>query len=392
MQEKLFTGFENANRYRSYPFSEMSLPVDQDGVTLPSDVFIDAILYPVNSVGRIRMSLFDCSSGRIEFSDDNGAIAIGVPKIGDKTVWLYDTLNGVDPICSDRPIKGRPVGTVACGPGFDRELSTGRIHSYSGAFLSPSAVCPIAYSGVKSIRVVGNITTALECLESSNPSDILLEDRNVGIVGEGNLVCRMSGNSNKMYMWFDVLQPYSKHSDVTVYEETKTGKKSNKKPKVAIKSLSVAVLGKSLFNVDCIGDDDVLVTMETLDREDICYQANREAISSKAKIDICPDVEYDKEGMACNPDEGGEGDPTYKDKSCVFEGVSDVGLLSPDFANYKNPVWIGGDSDSSSHTNYPKITYDMSIESATSEIQKLHKNPVSGGNTLEIAIPGAGGM
>lgn len=388
MENNLFTGFENENRYRLYPFSESSSLEDDSGSVLANDVIIDAMLYPVNPNGTIRMTAFDCKEGLIVFSDDSGEIASGRVYKGSKFVTLYDSPNGTNYTCDTDDVPGNPVGKVVFGPGFDRELATGRVHYYGNAVLAPSAMCPVAFSGVKSVSVVGNIVTRLPCLDGMSPSEVHLEDRVIGILGEGRLVSRMGVVGDRKYMWFDVLQSYSDRSGTEVYERKK--KPSSKKPYTAVRTLVVAVEGPSLFDIEYMGDDDVLVTMETLDREDICYQANLDAIAAKAKIDVCPDTDYDKDGMSCNPEPGSPGDPSDKSKSYVILNAYDAGLLTPDFANYKNPVWIGESSERTSHQDYPRITAGMTSDEATAEIQKLHGNPVSGGGSLEIAIPGAG--
>lgn len=387
MADRLFTEFENENRYRSYPFSESASLEDTDGFVLSQDVVVDAILYPVNPSGLVRLTRLDFLDGVIEFSDDSGVVASGrIPSSG-RSAWVYDVAGFEDHTCGGIPAVGKPVGRVVFGPGLERETRTGRAHLYDGAVMAPSSVCPIAYSGVRSITVEGGVAAVLPCLSNMSPSSVRLEDRMVGLVGEGRLVSRTATLGGKTYLWFDVLQDYSDTTGVEVYDET-IYKAQDRKDTIAVKTLVVAAEAKSLFDISSIGGNDILVTMGALDREDVCYQANREAVSSKARIDVCPDVGGGD--MPCNPEEGEV--PPKREERIVVSGAADVGLLTPDLANYKNPVWIGSGGGAHSHPQYPRITDDMSEAAAVSEIQKLHGNPVVSGGGLEIAIPGAGGI
>ena len=387
MAELFFKGYENENRYRNYPFSETSSMEDGNGIVLPSDVFIDAIVYAVNVKGVVRMSRLDFAERVVEISDDSGMIGIGKLELGKGRVQLYDSLQGSDYFgCQRTTGYGYAVGVIVCGPGFDRELSTGVVHEYGekSAVFAPSAVCPIAYSGVTSIDVRGEIETRLICLKKHTPESVFLKNKVLGLFGDGRLVARTVVEDKKTYLWFDVLQNYSstKGLDIYVDKDDQTYKKDKK---VGLSKLVIAVPCESPFRVSDIGNADYLVTLGTADREDVCYQANKGAVAAKAKIDTCPPEE--EPALDCSP-EGGSDLPGSVCVEHVASGVNDVGLLTPDLANYKNPVWIGVSGDSTSHTDYPKITNNMSQDAAIEEVQKLHKIPVKSGGSLEVAIPG----
>ena len=389
MAELFFQEYENENRYRSYPFSETSSMEDGNGIVLPSDVFIDAIIYAVNPKGMVRMSKLDFSERVVEISDDGGVIGIGKLELGKGRVQLYDSLQGSDYFgCQRKTGYGYAVGVIVCGPGFDRELSTGVVHEYDekAALFAPSAMCPIAYSGVTSIDVQGEIEARLLCLKKHDPESVFLKNKVIGLLGDGRIVSRTAVEGKKTYLWFDVLQNYSSTSGLILYPDDDDQTYKNGK-KVALSKLVIAVPFESPFRVSDIGNADYLVTLGTADREDVCYQANKGALAAKEKIDVCPPE--DNPVLDCSPG-GGSVVPDHGSVGVehVASGVSDVGLLTPDLANYKNPVWIGVSGDSTSHTDYPKITSNMSQESAIEEIQKLHKIPVKSGGSLEIAIPG----
>ena len=49
----IFAEFENENALRSYPFAGGCVPKGEERSEIPSDVFVDAAIYPVNPSGVV---------------------------------------------------------------------------------------------------------------------------------------------------------------------------------------------------------------------------------------------------------------------------------------------------------------------------------------------------
>lgn len=331
------TEFENRNSYRWYPFSSFAQPIDSNKVEFPSDVFVDAIFYPVNADGGVELDEVDFSEGRVSVKCSDLS-ASGVFSDGKFELYLDD---------------GRHFGTIVSGAGFARERASGRKMSFSGVSFAPCCVVPVSMDCVTSVSVYG--------------TDVKADGKSLFLGGSGRLKSSVSHDvvdgATVSTFRFDVMLK----KDIVQVEQ--------KRPK--LKTLVVVEHGKTVFDVTEIDKTSVLITAGKLTREDVCYQAHLEDPVSKV-VDTCPA----EDEIECNPDSL----PSKSSKHNV-SGCS-VSIVAYDLVNYRNPVKIstvGGEFE----TNLPEMRGEMSYSDASDEVQKLVGSPIGTGNGVKIEIPGA---
>jgi hypothetical protein len=333
------TEFENRNSNRSYPFDGRSAVLDSSGAELATDVFVDAIVYPVSSYGA-RLSEADFSSGRITVVSGDEEFS---GTVSDGKVELFSS-------------SGRHFGTIICGPGIDRELESGRKRAFPDATLSSACVVPIMMDCVTRLYTRNGV--------SSDHGHVML-------VGKGRLsttiVTDVVDGEPVDTIRFDVARARDRSEEQS----------SDKLPRLV--DLMVAVRGKSLFSVSELDSGSVLVTMAgLLDREDVCYHAHLEDPASIV-YDTCPE----QPEMECAPCDIG-----YKSEVCQIHGCS-VSLQAFDLVNYRNPVKISTVGGTFS-MNSPKLYGKDSQSEIEAEVNKLGMSQLGVGNGIRIEIPGVG--
>ena len=326
----------NLNSYRNYPFSETAVLRDTNGVSIPSDVFTDAVLHPVvDDALPMRLSLVDHAAGSVEISYGAHSMS-GYEDQDTGAVELFDEL-------------GRHAGSLVCGPGWGREKASMRRMEFEEAWFSSLVCCPVVHTGVVSISDENRTWRTTR-------RDIVFE-------GDGFITPVLTETEIGPELRFDAQ-----------YTPPPSGKR-------LVNQVVVAVIGDTLFSAAALGGGNVELAMPPLDREDICWQAHKEdAVATVA--DAC----------------AGDGEeecevPEIQSKFEEFEvcpsDSGDVSLFSDDAINYKNPIKVESVQGSSSNPR-SNIVSGMSFEEIVSEGSKSLGAQIMSGNGIRISIPGVG--
>ena len=341
-------GRENENRYRSYPFSESSVPVDDTGVPLGSDVFVDAFVCLSGVSGSVMLTRLDFQDGVVELSDGSGVIAVGEAEPASGEILLYQG--------------ARYAGCLSCGDGYEREMLSGRSMSFGKtAVLCPSCVVSIPAAKVMSVSV------PLVSVSADAPT---VELR--GTAG-GRLVARASkGRDGVFDMWFDVLP----RTDESV-DDTDTG----------IRKIIAASEAGSLFTVD-EGDlpgSSAYVSIPTMTREDVCARAHLSDDIMQVS-DTCFEEDATgggTSGNGCNPEELPDTGPSEVEMSgCA------VDFMAYDLPDYPNPLKFSVVFGMKSFSGLGNVGVGASVEDVVEAASKASTSSAAHGNGIEISIPG----
>ncbi|MFC1453604.1 hypothetical protein ACFLQL_00300 [Verrucomicrobiota bacterium] len=105
----LFTEYSNQNSQRSYPFNDNATLLTAETISLPLDLFIDAMLYPFNVSEPVYLAEINQVTDRIIIkgvtSDDIYGIGI-IDNWSTNTIIVYDSEDYM-----------RQIGTLCIGPG-----------------------------------------------------------------------------------------------------------------------------------------------------------------------------------------------------------------------------------------------------------------------------------
>ena len=336
----IFLEFENENSLRSYPFASGCNSLKYDSTRgIPSNVFVDAALYPINSYGGIYLSSVS-QDGVFNISDSTGVIMSG--RAAGNLVEMFDA--------SDF---SRHTGTlVAYSEGVLEEFAgrgVERVYTAEETLFSSSCVFPVTVDGVTSIEVgnTGSITGSVEFTNSTS-ADVR--------VSSGTL------ENGKSTIRFDVLPRLVAQNDTS------------------IKRIICVVDGKTPFRIS--RDDGmyntIMLQLDGIDKEAVCSAAHRE--NSFEMVDTCSD------GGQCEPEIPGEEvqiPDSYQlvevfippDETGVDGGIPEgcdnaFFLVSPNISGYANPISITlVDGAVSPKTNDPEIVIDgYSAELAEGEM------------------------
>ena len=341
---------ENSNAYRNYPFSEDAILVDDTGVTLATDVFVDAVLYPIvwnaAPIYLARMS-FSQAAPEVEVSD--GTVVLkGVVSGG--AVELYDAL-------------GRHGGTLVCGPGWAREAGMARKRVFGPeAVFCPQACCPVVFRGVVGLSDTPDATGL-----GFNSEDRVWRTSRRSIVLSGDgvvtpVLAEIPGTDGDpgFELRFDV--QFSPPSN----------------PRNTINQIVLATVGATLFDVESAGNGGAVLSTPMLDREDVCWQAHKED-SIALVVDACED-----DSAACVV-------PLVPNNNGVVEicpdDVGNISIMAENALGYKNALKVST-VEGGTMAQRPQVQKGMSEEEAFQEASKMLDRPISAGNGIRISIPG----
>ena len=328
----IYLEHESSNSYRNYPFSEHANIYDNNGVYLATDVFVDAILYPIVKENT-KLFLTNIVADSVIVSMENDETLSGTYYNG--VIELYDSYN-------------RHAGTLICGNGWEREKKSGRNRSFNGIEFSSAVCCPIVHNGV--LRI-GN---------SDNSSYTTC--KNVKLVGDDCITPVIEHTNLGNVLSFDVQAPF-----YSSYEEN------------AVKQVIFASYGDTLFDLlEMPSGNTVYLSAPQLSREDVCWQAHKED-SVSAVVDTC-----ENDVILC-PSEN----IPYKIQDiriCPSE-IGSVNILTDDSANYKNSIHIST-TEGNTTPQAIQLVEGMSQDDMIEEGSKSLDRPKQSGNGIIISIPG----
>lgn len=236
--EGIFLEFENENALRSYPFAAGCVPPPAGSdAEIPSGVFVDAALYPVNPSGKLYLSSIS-EDGMYSVSDQTGVLMTGVAS--GSTVELYD-LSGFSRHVGTLLAASADVLAEFSGRGVRRE------YSEDEAAFASACVFPVVVDGVTSMSVSGSERATGHVEFSNGPSDDVRVSS--GVAADGRMTLR-----------FDVLPRIS----IPASE--------------SIRRVICVVDGQTPFRIsrDPGMYNSVILTLDTIDREIVCSEAHRE--------------------------------------------------------------------------------------------------------------------
>lgn len=346
----IYEEFDNENGLRSYPFASGCLPSGPG--TVAADVFVDAMIYPVNPKGTVYLSSVD-GAGNFVVSDDSGAIMSG--KRDGASVELYDLSKakrhcGTIIASSDDALKSFVEGAES------------RKYSMSEAAFASSCVFPIIIDGVTSVTVGESYVPSGDFSFANGASDDIRVSSS-----------RVDGNDT---LRFDVL------SNPGTSDRT------------SIKRIICVVDGATPFRISKLAYNVVEVRLNGISREDVCSSVHREDSFEMADTCECekppmpseadPSDAYQLVEVYIPPDEtpgkvnGGESDGA---NNAFF-------LVSPNELGYSNPVSITLEEESVS-PDTDGIDVEMAGMSAEVADGELIDNVSSG--SVVIQVPGLSG-
>lgn len=335
--------FENRNSNRNYPFDSRTIVEDDDGVELATDVFVDAIFYPVNQSSPVRLVEADFSSGKVVVVSDERCSGT----ISGNRVEIYTEA-------------GKHFGTIVLGAGIDRETASGRKRTFDNLLFSSTCVVPVK------MNCVTRVYTS---------SGVAVDSRIVRMRGVGRLET-VAGRELVDGELVDTLK-----FNVRSRRGGGDMPPSDSRPKLT--TLVIVEKSGSVFSATRIGDDSALVRAKALTREDVCYQAHLEDSVSSVYDTCAPSSEGPDPDLSCNPcDLPPPAGDRFEITGCA------VSLVASDLLNYRNPVkitTIGG----SFSVDSPRISGSVSKDEAEKEASRLIYSQIGVGNGIRIEIPGA---
>ena len=356
--EGIFQEFENENELRSYPFAAGCVPAEGESY-IPSSVFVDASIYPVNPSGTIFLSGIS-SDGTFSLSDDTGVIMKGSP--AGKFVELYDLT----------PMR-RHVGTIVASSedALEEFSNRGVDRSYSSRETSFASSCtfPVVVDGVVGVSSGDSDPVCGIVSFSNGPSDDIR-------VSSG------TDKSGRKTLRFDILPRPAPREDSS------------------IKRIICVVDGKTPFRIEKLFDKDnpekygyntVILKLMDIGREEVCAAAHRENGFEMADTCDCkpplPDEDpipeaYNIEEVFIPPDEdGSEGGVEDGAENAFF-------LVVPNYLGYSNPISITLE-DGAVSPNTEGISVEVNGTDAEIEDGSLKDDITS--KAVVIQVPGLAG-
>ena len=324
----LYAEFENENSFRAYPFAEGSVLEDNNGEPLDTSMFIDAMMYPSNPYGRVRITAIDFERNTIEVSDDNGVIGVG--DIGDNIkIYNNGTLIG-------RILTHNLVSTAAARREFDN------------LYFASSCVLAFNPAGVTGVRVGNEVLTGKIVLDSSD-----------------TVTPELVSNNGEYYLSLNII----------------ASQVSSDTP--SIKRIFVLRSQGTIFDVGEFNVNSLKVSLGPVSRDDICENAHRE--DSIDIYDKCGP--YHGGGGEHDPVRPAEHDELYdfpvgeltkQAFNIVVPNASADAIVNP----INVQMTIG-----TAQSNPPRFTRDMSDAEAEVQMKKLTSSNVVG-NGIILQIPG----
>ena len=312
---------------------------------------MDACLYPIaaetpDAVAPALTGLY-LAEGYVEISWAGSPNAIGGTE-KDGVVELYDE-------------EGRHAGTLVCGPGWEREKTSGRTRVFGGIRFASYVCWTIPYAGVTSLY------------DTEEPTNKATR-RNIVLQGDGCVVPKLEQRDDGTgVLSFDVQAP--------------------KGDETLVRQLVVIATGTTPFSAEQVNRPDnvpddafAFVDIEwmadgklvAIGREDICFNAHKEDGITQV-VDTCENPEVKHTFI-----------PLVKQEACRLcpDAVGAVNIITPDTATEKNAVRTEVVSGKMEPT-FPDFENANGLQDVLDEGKKAGLGKLTG-NGLKFSIPGLG--
>ena len=327
--EGIFLEFENENALRSYPFAEGCMPPDDPTASIPSGVFVDAAIYPVNPSGVVYLSGVS-EDGIFSISDNTGVIMTG-------------TADGAVIEFHDMSVFSRHVGTLIASSqeALSEFMSYGSDREYEAENTAFSASCvfPVVVDGVTSVSVGESGAVDGLAAFSNGPSDTVRVSSS--IMEDGRDTLR-----------FDIIP--------------RPGAVGGR----FIRRIICVVDGKTPFRIEKLAYNIIFLRLYGIDKEMVCAAAHREDEYEMADTCDCipPPLPSDKilpetyqlEEVFIPPDEHGY-------EGGLPDGADNAFYLTvPNINGYHNPLSMTmEDGVAIPKTEEPEFASDLNVNEAS---------------------------
>lgn len=305
MTTVLYNEFYNENAERNYPFEDSVTLTSTEDFTLPSNLFIDAMIYALDIVGVPYLAKIDMAEKLVTIADTATSTPLATGAIGDSdTITLYDGY-------------GRQMGILTLGAGRPA-LQNGRIYEFEPTATRFSATCwfPLAQTGVQGFMLEdGTLITG----------DVMFE-------GRGGMEIHSYYLSTEWYTGRNILRFSAVGAINTINETTKQDCIGEGPPIKCIRLITTK--GSKLIGSDYEpGKGVIAITPRGFVQETLCPA--RELPTADPKKDICdppdppvPEPEQPDPNVIIN-------DTTV----CVEDGR--LAIVTPSSPEVSNPVRLG---------------------------------------------------
>lgn len=134
-----YVQWRNKNSYRSYPVADDSSFTTEGGDRIPDDVFIDALITPIDPDGTVYVSSIDFPNNALKVSDSSGVIAEASLESENTDLVLYDQY-------------GRNVGVIVVAESFYDLGGLLAFEAHAMPF-APAAILPQSQNCVRGLRL-----------------------------------------------------------------------------------------------------------------------------------------------------------------------------------------------------------------------------------------------
>lgn len=138
----VFHEYRNQHEHRSFPFLDNASLRSTDGLQLPTDFLVDALLHPIDLPNQLYLKTLSFTSRYMTFADTVTGAVHGIGYYDDTDVVL---------VYEDSPV-GRQIGVVTLGAGR-RAVPRGGTYTFNpeATTLTPAAYYPLNQPGVRGI-------------------------------------------------------------------------------------------------------------------------------------------------------------------------------------------------------------------------------------------------
>lgn len=337
----ILTEFENENSLRNYPFAEFCRPVDEDGAEIGTGIFIDAVLYPINSSGSIYLSGLS-KDGVVSISDDTGVI-MTASLVADSDHLEFYEVSGLK----------RHVGTLLSpsAESLAAFVNGGLARSFTATATTFSASCvfPLVVDGITSLAV-GETGTVDQSISFENAASDTIR------------VSTGTRKDGRQTLRFDVIPPV--------------------KPSVltSIQHIICVVDGKTPFRIRRFPENGNTVELyfNGIGKEEVCADAHKEDAYQQANTCPCQDSSDSSSSPRVIPE-------TYQATvvDIPFKADGAFYLVVPNSLGYANPLSITL-TDGETVPKLTGVTTTVSGGSASINADQFSDNVTSKGAIIQV--------